>query len=306
MWFTPGMATKINSDNKTKLVSSRILATTPHVLLDRLQLQAWPRGDQLPEIPGFATQKDSFARRQTSIRTYYRVRVLKNAVTQTVLYMQYRPAVPWLPPAKISVVTQARRGLRPRELEIIARAFKKVRLLLIEFAVDFPPGSGIDQFFVQRHAMFRRSEQRHGAFANLRFGARKSEKLVRAYLRDDWWYRVELELHAAWLRRYRVVSLPDLSRLPALLLPRHFCFFAVDWNRLAAHVLRRNPPSADHILAQCRKRATSLERLLTYLRDEVRLQNVRRLLRPLRVNDAIKKAAIAWACQWAQSRTGGR
>lgn len=299
------MATKTNSHNEVRSASG-VLATTVHVLLDRMQLHAWPRGNQLPEIPGFAVKRDTFVRRQTSIETYRRVRVLMNHKTTTTLKIQYRPAPPWLPPTKISIVTERRNGIRRSELERIIAVFRRVRPLLVEFAVDFTPNSGVGRAFILRHAVFGRSEQQHGyPFDTLRFGTRKSEKLVRAYRLDTGDFRVELELHSGWFLRNGVSKLEDLAYLPSLLFPRHFCLVAIDWQVLAAYISRKNRSSVDQILAQCHERATPLHGLLAYLRDELGVKNVRRFLRPLRINDAIESAAFDWARRWKQTPGGG-
>jgi hypothetical protein len=272
------------------------------VLLDRLQLLAWPRGNRLPDIPGFAIERDTFVRRQTSTQTYRRVRVLKNNGTNTTLYVQYQAARPWLAPVKITIVTEARNGVSRHELENVARPFKRGRPLLTEFAIDFAPGSGVDQAYVLRHALFGKSEEKPSTeHATLWFGTRRSEKFVRAYLRSDGCFRVELEFHSGWLLRNGVLNIEDLTRLPDLLLPEHFCFFAVDWRRLAKQISRNNPSSADRTLKQCRARGKSLHGLLAHLRDNLGLRNCRRFLRPLPLNQQIRIAALDWARRWTDA-----
>src|SRR3974390_677453 len=98
---------------ETKSARGPAIITTPVLaLLDRVQLLAWPRGKKVPDIPGFTVSRDTFVHKETSIATYRRVRILKNHKTGNTLFIQYAPAAPWLAPAKITTVTQARRGLR--------------------------------------------------------------------------------------------------------------------------------------------------------------------------------------------------
>ena len=271
----------------------------PRILVDRMQLLAWPRGQRLPEIPEFRVRRDRFVRPQTSVPTYRRVRDLQSPKTKSEINAQYWRARPWWPPVKLTIIAGPRRGLQRGELEAVAKAFKEVRLLLVELAFDFRLDSGIDREFVLQHGLFGRSLLVGGQFYNtLRYGSQTGPKLVRAYAKKETSsYRVEVELHGSWLRRFGIAAIQDLYKLPALLLPAHFRFVTVDWDRLAVHLSRKDL-SAEQVLAECRRRANSFPRLACYLRDEVRLHNVHRFVVPLAINRAIREALEAWARQW--------
>jgi len=204
---------------------------------------------------------------------------------------------------KLTIFAGAGKGLERAEVQAVAGAFKQTRPLLFELALDFPLGSGVDRAFVLRHAIFGRSHLVGGHFfTTLRYGSPKGPKLVRAYAKGETTsYRIEVQLQGNWLRRYGVADLEDLQQLPALLIPKHLRFVAIDWDGLAAH-LARNNPSAERILAECQKREKLLQRATSYLRDEEGLRNVHRFLRPLEINRAIKKALIGWARQWNSQR----
>jgi hypothetical protein len=273
-----------------------------YVLLDRVQLLAWPRGKQLPEIPGFSVERDTFVRQQTVIRTYHRVRTLRNHKTGTAIFVQYQPAAPWLAPVKITIVTQAREGLSRSELSNIAAAFERFRFLLVEFAIDFRPDSGIGRAFILQHALFGKSELQHAnQHATIRLGTRRSEIMARAYRRPDESFRMELESHSGWILRHGISKVEDLERLPTLLLPKHASFFAVDWQRLRAHLSRKESTTADRVVARCRENATSLHGLLNYMRKDIGVKNVRRFLRPHLLNEQIGAAARQWARRWNQT-----
>jgi hypothetical protein len=278
---------------------SAILSAILCVLLDRVQLLAWPRGKRLPDIPGFSVERDSFVPQQTSIRTYRRQRTLRDHKSGTVIFLQYQPAPPWLAPLKITIVSETVQGHSRAELSNITAAFKRFRFLLVEFAMDFAPDSGVGKAFVLRHALFGKSEpQRTNQHATIRFGTRQSEIMARAYRRPDDSFRTELETHGGWLLRQHISKIDDLARLPALLLPKHMGLFVVDWQRLQAHLSREDGSSAARIVAECRERASSLHALLKHLRGDLGLQNVRRFLRPHPLHEQITTAALEWARRW--------
>jgi hypothetical protein len=136
---------------------ARRLAEFVRVLFDRLQLLAWPREKKLPKIPDFDVEQDKLVRQQTSTRTYRRVKIYLNHKTSTRVYVQYDPACPWLAPAKITLIADGEKGLSRSELQSIARAFGKTRLLIVELAFDFSSDCMVDRAFVRVHALFGKS-----------------------------------------------------------------------------------------------------------------------------------------------------
>jgi len=269
------------------------------VRLDRVQFLAWPRTDRLPDIPGFVVRRDTFVRQQTTVKTYGRARTYKNQKTKTTAYVQHRRARPWLAPAKVTLTAEGHKGLCRSDFESIVRAFRKVRLLLVELAVDFKSESGVDRSFVLAHGVFGRSHRRAGGFyADLRFGSRKSDKLVRCYQKSELaLYRVELELHSPWLRKHRINTLHDLERLPALVFPAHLRFVRLDWVRLATYVRRHGLP-AETVPLEAKVRASSILAVMGYLRQEVGLPNIHRFLRPLPLNADVEWALRKWSERW--------
>jgi hypothetical protein len=271
------------------------------VRLHRVQQVACTRTKNLPQVPGFSIRRDRFVRQQTKIRTYARVQSLNNVDTGTSVDLQYQCKPPWLEPVKLTVVPTRSQGLQRAELEEICGRFKCPRLLTVELALDFGEGSEVDRSFVLRHGLFGRSQPVGGRlFRDLRFGTRHSDTMVRAYKRPETKsYRVEIELHSSWLRRFGITQPSDLSKLPHLLCFSRINFVAIDWDALADHLRRKGLPAS--ALNSARSQAYSIHRALSLLRSEIGLVNVHRFLSPLRINTVIKRELEDWANRWRNS-----
>lgn len=278
---------KINSNSEICTVS-----------IDRVQLLARTGTKQIPHIPGFEVCRDSFVRPQTAIRTYDRVRKLENPETGTTIYAQSWPAPPWLEPFKLTVVGNDSTGLQRAELEAGCRQFRWTRLLTVELAIDFWEASEVDRSFVLRHGLFGRSRLVGGRlYKDLRYGTRHSDTMVRAYKKPEIHsYRVELELHAAWLLRFGLTQPRDLSKLPQLLCFSRIRFVAIDWDALRDHLRRKGHPAS--VLNGVQSQARSIHRVLNLLRSEFGLANVHRFLSPLPINTEIKRQLEKWANRW--------
>jgi hypothetical protein len=276
------------------------------VLADRGQFVARTWDKEIPELEGFQTCWDTFVRRQTPIQTYRRVRSLKNSKTKTKVFIQYSRVPPWLEPVKVTVVSGNPEGLQRAELERICEPFRWTRLLTLELAFDFSSDSGIDRAFVLRHGIFGKSRLVRGRpYNSLRFGTHHSPTLVRAYDKPETAsYRIEIQLHSPWLRKYRVTSACDLPKLARLLCPARIQFVEIDWNRLALCLRRADPSGVS--LNRARKYEPSIHRLLAFLRSEAGLVNVHRFLLPLRINHLIRHKLENWAQQWLESAAKSR
>lgn len=282
-------------ENKSKVKRPGDICT---VRLDRVQLVARTSDEALPDIPGFAVCRDSFVRPQTQIRTYERVRNLKNYKTGTTIDAQYRVKPPWLEPVKLTVIAEDSKGLERPELESIRRRFSWTRLLTVELALDFRAGSEVNRSFVLAHGLFGRSALVGGRlFRDLRYGTRHSKTLVRAYDKSEIkCFRVEIELHSAWLRGFRIFEPRHLSKLPALLCFDRVWFGELKWEVLAEYFDRKNYDGSS--LRKMREESYSIHRTLSLLRRHFGLVNVRRFLKPLPINSMIKHDLGAWATRW--------
>lgn len=265
--------------------------------VDRVQFTGW-RKRGLPDFPGFEVKADYFVRQQAKIRTYLRVRTYENS-TGTRLFLQYRPACPWLADFKITVVGDDRRGLCRSELERIVAPLQRVRFVTVEIAFDFPASSGLDRSFVLCHGRFGRSRRVRGWPATkLQFGTRPSSTLTRAYKKHELrCYRIEIELHSRWFRQHRIETLADWAQLSNLLSPSRIEFVRVDWRALSNH-LRRKGHAVNSIVREAQSRSASLQSLMHFLRAEFGITNVHRFLIPLRCNRRLRRALRVWANRW--------
>jgi hypothetical protein len=170
---------------------------------------------------------------------------------------------------------------------------------MVEFAVDFKVGSNVDRQFVLRHGIFGRSRLIDGRlYEDVRSGTRRSSTMTRGYHKSEIdAYRLEIELHSAWLRSNGIRNPEDLSSLPHLLMPSRLWFVRIDWGSLKARLSRKGLP-VGRILCRTRSKASCLSRTLEYLRVDVGLSNVHRFLRPLKINNVIQQELKVWADRW--------
>jgi hypothetical protein len=203
-----------------------------------------------------------------------------------------------LAPAKLTIIPDDCSGICRRELETIARAFKNIRLLTVEMAFDFSDSSGIDRAFVLRHGLFGKSQLVEGRhFDDLRHGTRHSATMVREYnKREIGCYRVEIELHSAWLRRFEIETPADLARLPNLLCFKRIKFVEIDWDALSDYFYNKGRSSS--ALKHPRLQTHSIQQALRALRHGTGLVNVQRFLRPLPLNVAVKEELRRWSARW--------
>lgn len=132
----------------------------------------------------------------------------------------------------------------------------------------------------------------------LRYGGRKSAKLVRPYWKPEInAYRVEVELHPGVLDQCKIVAVQHLPRAARAIYPKHVHFVDIDWKKLRLYLARREGQNGEAIFEGAVKRAKSMRRVTQYLRRQ-RIPNVHRFLVPLAVNVKVKQALENWALQF--------
>ena len=87
------------------------------VRLDRLQFRARVFFMEALLFAGFTRIRGHFVRSQTAIATYLRVETFINCQIGTRLFLQRRPACPWLWPFKVSAVPNDKVGFLRADLE---------------------------------------------------------------------------------------------------------------------------------------------------------------------------------------------
>jgi hypothetical protein len=114
-------------------------------------------------------------------------------------------------------------------------------------------------------------------------------------------FRIELQLHARFLRQHGINHTSDFAKLASILPSRHINFASLDETKLRKQLLRSglSRKRRDEIAKGVAARKNSLWSTLRYLRRNAKLTNVRRLLTPLvSINALIGNSLEDWARQW--------
>jgi hypothetical protein len=209
------------------------------------------------------------------------------------IFLQYQPQFPGLAQFKLNFVANDRLGLHRRDFQQVLRAFSCHHLHLIEIAFDFSPESRIGAEHVRRHATFGKSRpcNSHVFVGTFRYGSRRGDKLVRCYWKQPiGCFRVELEIHAALLRRNGIAQLSDVYKIPQLLCPAHVRFVQMNWPALEKYLAKRNVQDHQDVLKLAIARAVSIHGLMAFLRGTVGVKNAHRFLVPQCINEQIERS----------------
>ena len=275
------------------------------VKLDRLVLTAIAVSLQaLCGIPGYRAKKPKRLWRQLySIVT----RILGTGSIREII-VESSPNAAWLPKFRITIIPRDTTGLLFEDLRFILELIPEFKLVLIEIALDFPLHSIIDTSFVRQHMLCGKTWMRVGGTAvHERWGSARSSKVVRGYLKvEASAFRIELQLHARFLRKHQINHACDFSKLATILSGPHIYFAALDGNKLRQYLQRSSFPhkTKTAILKTVAENRKSLWSTLRLLRRKWRFANVRRLLIPLTEMNGIVIAALnQWATQWEKQST---
>jgi hypothetical protein len=225
--------------------------------------------------------------------------------------VEHQPNAGWLAPYRITIIPRDATGVEPQDFRAIVEVLPDLKIVLLEIALDFPLDSIIDTDYVRRHLLSGKMWLRQASNQNKfhqRWGPSTGRMAVRTYAK---WaastMRVELELHARFLRDKEVKDLFDFQRLAGIILSKkHIWFGQIDEKKLMAQLRRKGIGKEEQrkILQQVETREPSLWEILRFLRRTTGLKNVRRLLRPLDdVNQVIADAIGKWAAQWQANPT---
>ena len=114
-------------------------------------------------------------------------------------------------------------------------------------------------------------------------------------------HRVELEFHAPDLQRYGIADVFQFPKF-AKLIPEHHIFFGrIDHPALLRRLVGEEYPEDQ--VREIRRKVKNLEwnlcAALNYLRKDVGLKNVRRILVPLDdMNRVVREALSKWGAEW--------
>jgi hypothetical protein len=276
--------------------------------LDRLRVISWAkRYWKLRPIPGFRVVRDTRVKPQGKSPTYERVRELASLTSGTEIWWQYRRRRAWLKEWRITWVADDQKGIQPAEILQILKGCRYFRFVLVEFALDFDPDSGVNRRFVKRHGRFGKSHRRkdRGGPGQLRYGSRKSGKLVRCYWKKEVnAFRVELELHGRILAKGRHPKHRNynMADVPNTILPDHVRdhvrFVRFDWNVLERYLIERFGDEGHSILEKARVKARISLRFVTRFLQKREVPNIHRFLVPMRINAAVDEAITRWAVRF--------
>lgn len=256
---------------------------------------AW---NALRKIPGYGAAKEYRLYEQP----YGRAVRIRGTASIKEFIIQYERKAGWFARYRITLIAVDGTGLRYDDLRLILGLLPAYTIVLLELAFDFPIDAIIDGVYVRRHALFGRSQPRNVANYPLWdcWGTRKSSKFVRIYVKVEIdKFRIELELHARFLRHHKIHDVFDFHRL-AEIIPQHILFAKLDWDKLATTISAsgRTAKKVARVSAHVDELADNLWETLRYLRRRVGMKNVRRLLIPLEINTVIRGAVQQWAAQW--------
>jgi hypothetical protein len=272
--------------------------------LDRLRLNSdYFSKDVVDQIPGFHCEYDYDVTRNPGSKArhsgYRRVARYSNERTRTQFEVQYKPMQPWFPACTVTLIADDRTGLTRREVDIILESFEKWRLTMVEIAVDFDAGSVVNTNFVRRHLVVGKSRYAPNRDTGFEyFGTRKSQKFGRCYDKENInAYRVELELHSAWLRAHKIREVNELAKLSALLPRKELKFVRLDLEALERQLRQAKIPVEPEI-QRARNISGGLYFTMLRLRQRLGLRNTHRLLITLKTNARVERALRKWADRW--------
>jgi hypothetical protein len=273
------------------------------VKLDRFVLTANELPlQELASIPNFQARKPQ---RLWNHRYGTRTRI-RGTESVRELIVESAPNVGWVPRYRITIIPRDESGLRFDDLRFILELIPRFKIVLMEIALDFPIQSLLDLPYIRRHLLFGKTWLRSGTNALYeRYGSAGSRTIVRCYVKFELsTFRIELQLHARFLRRHSINHTSDFAKLAQILPTRHIYFAELDSAKLRKQLLRTVPSRTrrNEILKAVAARKTSLWATLRYLRGTAKLTNVRRFLIPLvSINNIVSDALAAWALQWSSS-----
>jgi hypothetical protein len=232
------------------------------------------------------------------MRAYDRVRLFSSTTNSARISLQYKPLLPWLLPWRFCLMADDDDGLTLEQVESVVTLCSRHKLTMAELAFDSGRGSVVDRRVVLQHAKFGKSRLRtdRGGSTNLRYGSRKSPKMVRTYDKEVVnSYRIELECHSGLLRKHRISTVFELGRLAGMLVPAHIQFVGFRWSKLERYLIRRfGQKKGTSILGDARDRADSSLQAATRFLSECGVPNPHRFQSPLQLNLRLQKAIECW------------
>lgn len=261
---------------------------------------------QLMGVTRFKSESSHFIKpyHDGRFQPYSRVHSFRDWHSDMKFKIESRRREPWMPAYRITLYADDRTGLLPEQLFAVLEVIPKFKLSVIEIAFDFSPS--ISRTLLRQRVLFGKSRPAPPKDTTSYWGTPKGSKGVRIYYKKEVdKYRVELELHAKFLRSYRIRDIFDFQKFCEILPTKHIYYARFDEMKLIT-LLRSMGMSYTEIWKILKDLAVlqgDLWPTLFYLRLEVGLRNARRLLVPLKTNRLIREALKKWAAMWPTAPT---
>jgi hypothetical protein len=236
-------------------------------------------------------------------RGYAEVSRLTKPETGTQIEISLCPRFGYLKQALLHLIANDATGLSHSETNQVLECGDFLHMNLVELALDFASGSGIDLAFVRRHLIAGKS-QIHRLCSHppmTYYGSKRSPKHLRCYQKERLnAFRVEFELRREWLRKRKIFHPDDLPRLPVLLDHSHFRFVRINWGAVRRR-LDGMPRWSDLVFEMAEKMGSELHSVLAWLRAWG-VTNVQEFLLPLNETQIATRAIRLWAKHWSESK----
>lgn len=225
------------------------------------------------------------------------------------IFVYTKPRDGWSPRFRIVIIPRNQTSVRCMDFEKVLECLPNFKVVLVEFALDFPIASIMDLQFVQRWVLFGKIRPRFVGINPLHdsWGTRKGTKFIRVYARFNTdALRIEFELHSSFLRKHRINHPSNFVNLAGIL-RSHIFFAKLHQKRLVQQLQLRSlsEPEIRNILGQVEDRDGCLYDALKYLRRKVGLKNSHRILIPHdEVNQLVANALKRWSETWLTKVAG--
>jgi hypothetical protein len=262
--------------------------------------------DAIQQIPGFQFRRRYPVKPQlpADFTPYGWVSRIMGTGSIREVVIHYDRRASWLAMARVTIIARDRFGLQFADVCSIFELLSDPQIIDVELAFDFPIDSIVDVNYVERHAIFGKSQSRNVGQNPLysSYGRRVGSKFVRSYAKSELaCHRIEFSFHRRDLQRFEIKDIFDVPKLAAIL-PRHVFFGRLSHKKLLQQLRLKGFSATEQqrILRGVKAVQWNLCQTLRYLRRTARLKNTRRLLVPLdEVNRAVLVALKKWAAEWA-------
>ena len=190
-------------------------------------------------------------------------------------------------------------GLLRSEIFRVLELVPDFRMTMVELAFDFT--AGLNRRIARQEGLFGKCRPIPSVGGTDYWGTRKGMKRVQCYFKQDVHaFRVELEMHARFLKYYKVRSPFDFHKFIKILPMRHIRFGAFSEQKLIRRMNHMGLTARHQREALRVVRGTPglLWGTLNYLRQEWEMDNTLRLLDESPRNAAVIEALKAWLRGW--------